>query len=299
MGSLSSSPANLGAHSDEPDLISFSNPIEAPPVDIVVSDPAPATTNAHSKLLQMVNEMHRQNELQTQRLQLVPYTQQLPSVQQNVPLTTDHLQKLYSMDAQRPFLSTHTTAIVPLKFNGFPISQSPAMNQQSPLAVASSRMYETNVANVAGRPAGNSQTSAMLEQTSQQQFATQHIGQMFSTQATAATSQAQSSRFETTAFNNGVPRSDAAYLSMKKLPPPPQSVSSEPSMKSLREGTAQRNGRKSQPRQLGDDLIDLNHGIDNKYVAHALDAQRDTFLIGFTFSPLVRALAFSRLSIRC
>lgn len=249
-----------------------------------------ATDSQHANLLQMVNEMHRQNVNVTTNsfgygsatqsgMQLVPYAGNLnasASTQQptKMPLTSDQLTKLYSMGTYGRSPS------VPLSsFNqfGFPTATS-AISAFAP----STFPLNSTTSNVAAATSATSylhQTTTMFAPPPppQSPFSDPNLGAVYSPQNMAATiPRTQLIGTFSSSFGANVMSSNESTMVASTIAPklPPRQIS-QVSASTIGDVTQSKSAKKDNSsvvhrrtstvsKQLGDDLIDLDHGIVDK-----------------------------------
>lgn len=293
-------PRNLrtGSSRDEPDLISFTAESSSARTAALTTE-ALVTDSQHANLMQMVNEMHRQNVNVTGNtygfaatqpgMQLVPYAGNLtaPSTtaQQQptkMPLTSDQLTKLYSMGTYGRSPSVPLSSFNQFGFHTASIQH--ATGAMSAFAPSTFPMNSTT-SNVAAATSATSylhQTTAMFASpvptaAAASPFPDPSIGAVYSPQnMAAAISRTQLTGAFSTAFGANVmspiESSLATIATAPKLPPRQISqvsastigeiAQSKPAKKDSSSVIHRRTSNVS--KQLGDDLIDLDHGIVDK-----------------------------------
>lgn len=270
-----------GSNRDEPDLISFTTESSS-----AMSTDASAS-DSHASLMQLIQNINATGNsfAPTQSgLQLVPYAGNLnaaaSSQQPKMPLTSDQLTKLYSMGTYGRSPS------IPLSsFNQFGFATASSQHATNAISTFAPSTFPLNsiTSNVA---AATSATSYMQHQTTM--FAPPSTASPFRSDPTANTlyspqnlpaimSQAQSiGAFPATHPSFGaniMSPTDAATPTVAPKLPPRQvgSVSSsstsdtvlpKPTKKENASAVHRRTSNVS--KQLGDDLIDLDHGIVDK-----------------------------------
>lgn len=280
--------------SDEPDLISFTAESSLASANALVTDAL--ANNSHSNLLQMVNEMHRQNintatnsfgfaPAQSGGLQLVPYAGNLNTTastqQPKMPLTSDQLTKLYSMGTYGRSPSTPLTS-----FNqfGFPTASVSTPHATSAINAFAPSTFPINstTSNVAAATSATSylhQTTSMYAPPSLSTspfpdpnalYSSSNISSVMHRTQSAGQFYASHLSFGANVMS---PTDSSMIASAPKLPPrqsinpvPSNTISDAIQSKPVKKENSNVVHRRTSnvSKQLGDDLIDLDHGIVDK-----------------------------------
>lgn len=281
---------------DEPDLISFTTESSLASANALVTDAL--ASDSHSNLLQMVNEMHRQNinaatnsfgfaPAQLGGLQLVPYAGNLNTAastqQPKMPLTSDHLTKLYSMGTYGRSPSTPLTS-----FNqfGFPTASVSTPHSTSAITAFAPSTFPINstTSNVAAATSATSylhQTTSMFAPPppplSASPFPDPSAIYSSSNISTVMQRTQLAGPFSASHLSFGAnvmsPTDSSMIASASKLPPrqsinpvPASTISDAIQSKAAKKENSNVVHRRTSnvSKQLGDDLIDLDHGIVDK-----------------------------------